>query len=119
LPIVNEIARCSSKIARAGSHELPPFVVRANTVCERSANVCRSALRLTLSLGNVLRSHTAKTKFGSNGSAVIDSLSTNSEPEPLFSRWSVIGSLQAVPPFVDLLTRIALSAFVSLNDSAI
>jgi len=39
LPIVNEIARCSSKIARAGSHELPPFVVRANTVCERSADV--------------------------------------------------------------------------------
>jgi hypothetical protein len=43
----------------AGSHVTPPFVDRANTVCERSANVFASAVRLTLSLGNVLRSHTA------------------------------------------------------------
>ena len=49
----------------------------------------------------------------------MDSLSTNSDVEPVFSRCSVAGSLQVSPPSVDLLARIALSAFVSLNDSAI
>jgi hypothetical protein len=38
--------------------------------------------------------------------------------EPSF-RTPQAGSLQVAPPVVDLLARIALSAFVSLNDSAI
>jgi hypothetical protein len=58
-PIVNEIPPSRSKIGRAGSQETPLFVERAKTVCERSANVCASAVKLTLSLGNVLRSQTA------------------------------------------------------------
>jgi hypothetical protein len=58
-PIVNEIAFCSSKMARAGSQETPPFVDLAKTVCERSARVLASAVKLTLLLGNVLRSQTA------------------------------------------------------------
>jgi hypothetical protein len=37
----------------------------------------------------------------------------------VFSRCSVAGSLHVAPPSVDLLARIALSAFESLNDSAI
>jgi hypothetical protein len=49
----------------------------------------------------------------------MDSLSTNRDAEPVFSRCSVAGSLQVKPPSVDLLARIALSALVSLNDSAI
>jgi hypothetical protein len=49
---------------------------------------------------------------------VIDSLSTNNEPEPVFSRCKA-GSLHVMPPFVDLLARIALSAFVSLKVNAI
>jgi hypothetical protein len=55
-PIVNEIALRSSKIARAGSQERPPFVVRAKTVCERSAEVLASARRPSRNWGSQLRS---------------------------------------------------------------
>src|SRR5919198_316977 len=58
-PIVNEIPPSRSKIGRAGSQDTPLSVERAKTVCERSANVCPSAVKLTLSLGNVLWSQTA------------------------------------------------------------
>ena len=80
-----------SKIARAGSHVAPPSVVRAKYV----------GPRLPASL-----SHTAYTNRASVESAVIVSLSLKASGP---SRINVIGSLQEMPPFVERLTRTALT----------
>jgi hypothetical protein len=96
-----------SKIGRAGSHTPP--VVRANQVGP-------VPIGLLGWVCPVSRSHTAYTRPGSIGSAVIASLSLNTSGS--LSARSTVGSLHVSPPSLDRLATIALRGDIESNTSA-
>src|SRR5262249_27361683 len=90
---------------RGGSQLAPPFVVREKyACCTNDAAWKRPRSDGGKPGGETKRSHPAYTKFESNGSAVIDCLSS---PFVLSSA-TATGAPHASPPFVDFDTRTAL-----------
>src|SRR5215216_3116492 len=95
-----------SKMTRAASQLVPPFVVRENHVGPREANAFSNALvGGTSPGGGASRSHTAYAKLELLRSAVSVFLSLRMLGSS--SRLSVIGSLHEAPPSVDRMTSIA------------
>jgi hypothetical protein len=120
LPIVWVSLPFSAKIGRAGSHDAPPLVDRANQASEWKLAAFSKPLCDTRSLGEMIRCHVAYTSDESNGSAVSVSLSLKALPTARgLSNRTIRGVLHVTPPSVENAARTAFRAVELSNTRAI